>query len=183
MHKTFKIRDGDWTCAKCRMVIFGSKPFCFKCRLDRDGRAVDAATGGKVRRKEWNCEHCHHLNFARRDFCEKCTAARPSTAAVGQTSGAPGVYELGDWRCARCGEHNFKKRDKCRKDGCSGEKPMPKSDDSCVICFENPKDHVLVKCGHICMCGQCSRTVNSCPICRAQYDPDSEFDVRKVYVV
>ena len=31
----------------------------------------------------------------------------------------------------------------------------------CVICFERPKTHVLVPCGHLCLCQGCSELVLS----------------------
>ena len=40
---------------------------------------------------------------------------------------------------------------------------------SCAICFEAPKTHVFVPCGHVCACKQCSMRVmaknKKCPIC------------------
>lgn len=39
-------RPGDWTCPNCGMNVFGSKPACFKCHVDRDGNKVDDAKGG-----------------------------------------------------------------------------------------------------------------------------------------
>ena len=44
--------------------------------------------------------------------------------------------------------------------------------DVCDICFEGPKSHAFVPCGHQCVCGPCSAKVvegnpcNTCPICR-----------------
>jgi len=36
----------------------------------------------------------------------------------------------------------------------------------CVICFENPKDTVLLECAHRCVCSVCSSLIKECPICR-----------------
>ena len=48
-------------------------------------------------------------------------------------------------------------------------------DYSCVICFENIGDHVLLPCGHSGYCNTCSRALvastrssKSCPVCRTQ---------------
>ena len=37
----------------------------------------------------------------------------------------------------------------------------------CVVCLAAPRDHVLVPCGHNCVCDECCRAITSCPICRA----------------
>ena len=36
---------------------------------------------------------------------------------------------------------------------------------TCVICMERPADHVLIPCGHLCLCSSC--VVSSCPVCRS----------------
>jgi len=41
-------------------------------------------------------------------------------------------------------------------------------DDSlCVICIANDRTHVVVPCGHMCLCGDCASLVGDCPMCRA----------------
>lgn len=39
-------------------------------------------------------------------------------------------------------------------------------DKSCVVCMENPRDTVLLECGHIAVCHHCAVKLSSCPICR-----------------
>jgi len=43
-------------------------------------------------------------------------------------------------------------------------------DDSklCVICIENPKDVVIIPCGHLCACTKCIEGVKLCPVCRGE---------------
>jgi len=38
----------------------------------------------------------------------------------------------------------------------------------CIICFENPKNVVILPCRHFCICSDCSAktTLSDCPICR-----------------
>jgi len=37
----------------------------------------------------------------------------------------------------------------------------------CIICFENIANHVIVPCGHLCLCDDCVGTINdTCPTCR-----------------
>ena len=49
----------------------------------------------------------------------------------------------------------------------------------CCICMEKPKNYLLLKCNHLCMCGGCSIKVKACPICRTEYNVDT--DVVKIY--
>jgi hypothetical protein len=52
--------------------------------------------------------------------------------------------------------------------------PAPHPDDAedqCVLCFDAPKDHIIIPCGHMCVCQACANqltqmSVPSCPICR-----------------
>jgi hypothetical protein len=41
----------------------------------------------------------------------------------------------------------------------------------CVVCFDAPKDHIMVPCGHQCVCGACAELMTkartpTCPVCR-----------------
>ena len=36
----------------------------------------------------------------------------------------------------------------------------------CIICLENPKDVVILNCGHVCACKRCAEQLQTCPICR-----------------
>ena len=45
--------------------------------------------------------------------------------------------------------------------------PEPKPEErSCVVCLDAPADHVLLPCGHVCLCKSCR--VRACPLCRAK---------------
>ena len=37
----------------------------------------------------------------------------------------------------------------------------------CVVCLDQPADHVLLPCGHVCVCKGCAALVKICPMCRA----------------
>ena len=39
-------------------------------------------------------------------------------------------------------------------------------EDSCVVCLVNPKNIVLIPCGHVCGCRGCLERVDKCPMCR-----------------
>ena len=38
----------------------------------------------------------------------------------------------------------------------------------CVVCMEGPRSHLLVPCGHLCLCQRCAshRAWEACPLCR-----------------
>ena len=38
----------------------------------------------------------------------------------------------------------------------------------CVVCIDSPRSHILVPCGHVCLCAACAeREVwDECPVCR-----------------
>jgi len=51
----------------------------------------------------------------------------------------------------------------------------------CVVCMDSKKSHVLVPCGHVCVCKVCAgnivATKQACPVCRARVE-----QVIKVYL-
>ena len=38
----------------------------------------------------------------------------------------------------------------------------------CVVCMDNPRDVVILDCGHICACKRCGDMLSTCPVCRGQ---------------
>jgi len=36
---------------------------------------------------------------------------------------------------------------------------------NCCVCLVKPSDHVLLPCGHVCLCIKCVKDVRSCPLC------------------
>jgi hypothetical protein len=50
--------------------------------------------------------------------------------------------------------------------------PNPGAEETmCVVCFDAPKDHIIVPCGHQCVCGACAQQLTKtrtpmCPVCR-----------------
>ena len=45
--------------------------------------------------------------------------------------------------------------------------PADGSHKLCVFCLVEPADHVLLPCGHVCVCKSCAALVTTCPMCRA----------------
>ena len=49
--------------------------------------------------------------------------------------------------------------------------PPDAEETMCVVCFDAPKDHIIVPCYHLCVCEACANLLTqiekpSCPICR-----------------
>jgi hypothetical protein len=49
--------------------------------------------------------------------------------------------------------------------------PHPDDENECVMCFDAPKDHIIIPCYHVCVCEACANLLTqmenpSCPICR-----------------
>lgn len=44
-----------------------------------------------------------------------------------------------------------------------------RADQICIICNTNAREIILLPCGHVCICEDCSSNINNnCPICRTQ---------------
>ena len=39
-------------------------------------------------------------------------------------------------------------------------------DNVCIVCLVNPKTHLIKPCNHFCVCGDCIRQLNECPLCK-----------------
>jgi hypothetical protein len=49
--------------------------------------------------------------------------------------------------------------------------PSGAEETQCVVCFDAPKDHIIVPCGHQCVCASCAEQLTKtrtpmCPVCR-----------------
>ena len=41
----------------------------------------------------------------------------------------------------------------------------------CVVCLTNPKEVIVLPCGHVCLCEDCSTKISlNCPVCRTKID-------------
>lgn len=55
-----------------------------------------------------------------------------------------------------------------RAAGRSVERPL-KEDEACVVCLTNPREVVVLDCGHIAICADCAEQLpqpHKCPVCR-----------------
>lgn len=46
------------------------------------------------------------------------------------------------------------------------EEKKEENNGKCICCYENEKTHIFKECGHFCICENCSKNVDNCPICR-----------------
>jgi len=153
------MNSNDWTCIKCKFVVFGSKGAtkCPKCRTP------------KAKRGDWMCPSCNTLIFASKDQCSKCNTTKESSMTT----------RPGDWHCSNCNTLVFASRTECFK--CQTPKPGVTIDSNgatsngvspdplgeCKICMSNTINAVYPACGHMCACFDCSQATTRCPICRA----------------
>ena len=62
------------------------------------------------------------------------------------------------------------------RQGAEGGLPPPRGGreerppEECVICLTDPKTTLLLPCRHLCVCSECFRYVDKCPVCRAAFD-------------
>ena len=45
---------------------------------------------------------------------------------------------------------------------------LKQSNTNCVICWNFPANHVLLPCRHACLCVNCFKRVENCPVCRTR---------------
>jgi len=38
----------------------------------------------------------------------------------------------------------------------------------CLVCFERPREEIMITCGHFCVCDQCGAKLTACPVCRGE---------------
>jgi hypothetical protein len=50
----------------------------------------------------------------------------------------------------------------------------------CVVCFERELKAFISTCGHISMCMVCASACTKCPMCRKDYNPDS--DIKEAFI-
>ena len=70
----------------------------------------------------------------------------------------PSLADGGQGECASRGEEG-------------GVNEGDSDDGGCTICMERGSTHVIVPCGHKCVCDQCARGYragSNCPICRGR---------------
>lgn len=47
-----------------------------------------------------------------------------------------------------------------------GDEAVDSSVITCVVCIENRKSTLLMPCKHLCVCSECAKQVDNCPMCR-----------------
>mmetsp|Transcript_25383 Transcript_25383/g.33140 ORF Transcript_25383/g.33140 Transcript_25383/m.33140 type:complete len:497 (+) Transcript_25383:213-1703(+) len=54
------------------------------------------------------------------------------------------------------------------------------SSQECVVCLTDPKDITFLPCRHLCVCKDCSKHVDKCPVCRSPFENYVGFDRSKL---
>ena len=73
-------------------------------------------------------------------------------------------------------EDNVKNEDKQNGKNKGQEEEEEEEDDDklCIVCMDGARDHVMIPCGHIAVCGECKDEYKGddavCPLCRAKVD-------------
>lgn len=47
--------------------------------------------------------------------------------------------------------------------------PSPNTSKLCCVCLTNENSHVIIPCGHKCVCEDCGSQIDKCPICRQHF--------------
>jgi hypothetical protein len=50
------------------------------------------------------------------------------------------------------------------------------------VCLTNPKTTFLIPCRHMCVCSDCLKQVDKCPVCRAPFDEYIEVNALSTYL-
>lgn len=55
----------------------------------------------------------------------------------------------------------------------AGEKPAAaapasEEDDTCVVCLDQKRTHIVIPCGHVAYCGTCVEVIKKCGLCQAE---------------
>ena len=49
--------------------------------------------------------------------------------------------------------------------------------EACCICYGRTKSHAIVPCFHLCVCEDCGKKINRCPLCR-----EPATTIQKIYI-
>jgi hypothetical protein len=186
-------KPNDGTCV-CGEINFSYRNVCHKCGKDKPCTLVQSkrqTTQFAVRRHDWVCS-CGDTNFASRSACRKCGKNNPCgsntnlNTNINSNQSSPLIsIKSGDWICTNddCKYNNFGTRIVCFKCGKPKEQQNnnTEKDETCIICMDHQKNTCIKQCGHLGFCYECALNISKCPICRIDYNPDT--DLVKVYNV
>ena len=63
-------------------------------------------------------------------------------------------------------------------DDCAKSPKNLKEEETCKVCYDAKINSVLIRCGHMAVCMECSQQLEKCPICRKEI-----IDVIQIYKV
>jgi hypothetical protein len=119
---------------------------------------------------DWICE-CGELCFGSKDVCWKCGKSK-NTA---------------EFRIERANDqdnNNNNNNDDNNNDNNDNDEKIENSnttrtESECVVCMDQSATLASSKCGHLCMCQDCSNLVSNCPICR---QPFAKENLIKIFI-
>jgi transcription elongation GreA/GreB family factor len=107
------------------------------------------------------------IEQAKTKQAERAKAAAAVTAAAEAAEAAQRLHDEEELAALTLRVHQVQARL-----GSSVVPPADAEETMCVVCFDAPKDHILVPCYHLCVCEACANLLTqmdkpTCPICRA----------------
>ncbi|CAD8205681.1 unnamed protein product [Paramecium pentaurelia] len=71
----------------------------------------------------------------------------------------------------------FKEREKARLDKLRGQKQLEIKNYDCQICFERPRNIIIMPCKHLSICNECLKKIQQekCPICKQKIEDQIEI--------
>jgi len=157
-------KPGDWTCPGCHGLCFARRDVC-RCGVARP------------RPGDWRCARCNDHCFASRTAC-RCGAPKGEW----KCAGCARVCAPADAACA-CGVPREPAGRSTTATAPAARPPArpvvgappegvdePTDENPCVVCLENRRAVMSLRCGHNCVCFGCSYKIKTaCPICRGPW--------------
>lgn len=134
-------------CGKCPALVNNSAWTCSSCNAPNPLRQIAEEQRRRLAHVSlWQCAHCRCSNDVAIRVCASCLRAKPRFSAT------PAEQKV------------------------EGSAPTPAEDRkerTCVICMDKEVDHVMVPCGHLCVCSGCvkqlkAEKLTTCPVCRTK---------------
>ncbi len=139
------------TCAVCRKLVNNAAWACSDCGSPNPLRLIDQRRHQQLAHVAlWACVHCKCTNDMAIRACASCMRPKPKFPTL------------------PAGEQKKEGGDGAAAASATGE---DRKEHTCVVCMDKEVNHVMVPCGHLCVCGECAKQLKSqklsaCPVCR-----------------
>ncbi|CAE8595411.1 unnamed protein product [Polarella glacialis] len=150
------------TCPACPGRIFGSFTALLSHTRDR------AKSGCKTERKSQS-EHTRLLVQLGRTG-QACRVVPPETIArrcpASSGPAAPAHSSASLSSASSSSSSSAPSRPHDAKFEPTSKQLQPSDAGDCAVCLAMPASHLVVPCGHQCLCGMCASKMTACPVCR-----------------